>query len=56
MFQQEFDNISVRFPSLVHDFLREFESGHIEGPLLIRTQALHSALQLMAYTFEEHFP
>ena len=43
-FLHGFDNHLMRFPPLVPDFLREFESGHIEGPKLIRTRALISAL------------
>ena len=55
-FQHGFDDPSMRFPRLVPDFLREFGSGHIEGPQRIRTQALLSALELMGYTLDEQLP
>ena len=44
----------MRFPPLVHDFLREFGSAHIIGPQLLHTRALHFALELMGYTLDEH--
>ena len=55
-FHHGFDDPSMRFPPLVPDFHCEFGSGHIEGPQLLHTRALQSALELMGYTLDEHLP
>ena len=55
-FQDGVEEILMRFPPLVPKFLREFGSTHIEGPQLLHTRALLSAIKLMGYTLDEHFP
>ena len=53
-FQHGFDDPSMRFLPLVSNFFREFSSAHIKNYHLLRTRTLHSAIELISYTFDNH--